>query len=119
MIKTLDEKKHQNLNKKIQYIADAAEVGLFFIFTIGLSAIATASIVSTSDPFFDFMDTVEGWAQGPLGIGLAVTSIIIGGARAVGNNNPFSALAGVALGAFIAWGPSVVKGLISGGAVII
>lgn len=89
-----------------------------FVAAMLATALAFAT-VATGDPFADFLDTVEGWAQGALGVGIAITSVIFGAIRAVGNNNPMSALAGLALAAFIHWGPGIIRDMILGtGAVL-
>lgn len=91
---------------------------LAFVALLMTVPLAMAGTVDSNDPFESFMSTVEDWAQGGLGVGLAIASVLIGAARAVGNNNPMSALAGVALAAFIHWGPTVIVDLILDGAII-
>jgi conjugal transfer pilus assembly protein TraA len=93
------------------------KISLFFASML-VSALTFAAI-ATDDPFADFLDTVEGWAQGALGVGIAITSVIFGAIRAVGNNNPMSALAGLALAAFIHWGPGIIRDMIIGSGAVL
>lgn len=85
------------------------------------AGVATATTVPASwaaDAFGSFYTTVDGWASGPLGVGLAVTSVLVGAGHAIGKNAPMSALTGVALGALIHWGPTIILVLITGGTVL-
>lgn len=97
-------------NRPLVKMADKVLAFIAFMVT---STFALAS-VATDDPFADFLTTVEGWAQGALGVGIAITSVIFGAVRAVGNNNPMSALGGLALAAFIHWGPTIIREMIIG-----
>lgn len=76
---------------------------------------ATASVKS-DDAFFSFYDTVNGWATGGLGVGLATTMLVMGGAIGVAKNSPMPALTGVAGAAFLHWGPQIIKSIMLGGA---
>lgn len=60
-----------------------------------LSSPAFAKNTGEDDAFKVFMDKVTGWTQGPLGIGLATTMLLIGGAIGVAMNTPVPALSGV------------------------
>lgn len=82
------------------------------------TAMVWAGTASSDDPFLDFLTTVEDWSSGALGVGIAITSVIFGAVRAVGNNNPMSALAGLALAAFIHWGPTIIKTMILGSSAV-
>lgn len=79
---------------------------------------AHAGTVNTDDAFYSFMTTVEGWLRGGLGIGLALLSLLLGAAIGVAKNSPMPTLSGVALAAFIHWGPGIIKNLILAGALI-
>lgn len=87
--------------------ADAATTGL----STGGTAIA-------ADGFDDFEASMLEWVQGPLGVGLAVTSLLVGGGIGILRSTPLPAVAGLALAAFFAWGPSVIVALVGGGAVV-
>jgi conjugal transfer pilus assembly protein TraA len=91
---------------------------LAFITLLFASTLAMAAIAS-DDPFADFLDTIEGWAQGALGVGVSIAAVLFGAIRAVGNNNPMTALGGIALAAFIHWGPTVIRDIILGSGAII
>jgi conjugal transfer pilus assembly protein TraA len=69
----------------------------------------------TEDAFQVFMDTVVGWTQGPLGIGLATTMLLMGGAIGVSKNSPMPALSGIAGAAFLNYGPDIIKSIMSQG----
>jgi len=84
----------------------------------GLSAPAFASQASEDDAFKEFMDTVTDWTQGPLGIGLATTMLLMGGAIGVSKNSPMPALSGIAGAAFLNYGPEIIQKIMSKGALI-
>lgn len=93
-----------------------------------LAVSATPAIASTSGTgggnavsssgFDDFEASVLSWINGPLGVGLAVTSLMVGGGVGIMQATPMPAIAGLALAAFFAWGPSVIVSLVSGGAMV-
>jgi len=111
----MDPMKQDDVKKPVVKAIDKAV--LFLAAMLG-AAVAWAAD-TTNDPFADFLNTVEDWASGALGTGIAITSVIFGAVRAVGNNNPMSALAGLALAAFIHWGPGIIRDLVLDGAVLI
>jgi conjugal transfer pilus assembly protein TraA len=80
------------------------------------SAPAFAKGATSDDAFKVFMDTVVGWTQGPLGIGLATTMLLMGGAIGVAKNSPMPALSGVAGAAFLNYGPDIIQSIMSKGA---
>lgn len=87
---------------------------------LGLAAFALATpafaaTMQSNDAFYTFYETVAGWAGGPLGVGLATTMLIMGGAIGVAKNSPMPALSGIAGAAFLHWGPSIIKDLIMNG----
>ena len=84
--------------------------------TLGLSAAAYAGTVDTNDAFYQFYQTVDGWATGALGVGLATTMLIMGGAIGVAKNSPMPALTGIGGAAFLHWGPQIIKNLMLNGA---
>lgn len=79
---------------------------------------AMAGTVDTGDAFYTFYETVDGWAGGALGVGLATTMLIMGGAIGVAKNSPMPALTGIAGAAFLHWGPQIIKQLLLNGAVL-
>ncbi len=90
---------------------------------LGLSALALsatapvlAATADSTDAFKIFMDTVVGWTQGPLGIGLATTMLLMGGAIGVAKNSPMPALSGIAGAAFLNYGPDIIQTIMSKGA---
>jgi conjugal transfer pilus assembly protein TraA len=80
-----------------------------------LASQAFAKQMDTGDSFYTFYDTVDGWASGPLGVGLATTMLIMGGGIGVAKNSPMPALSGIAGAAFLHWGPKIIKDLIMNG----
>lgn len=64
--------------------------------------------------FDQFANTVLTWSQGGLGIGLAITAILIGAGIAVMKNSPLPVLAGIVLAAFLHWGPVIIVTLLTG-----
>jgi len=95
----------------------ATRVGVLLL-CAGAAAPAMASTTNTSDPFYTFSNTVQGWVAGPLGVGLAVTMLIIGAGIGVAKNSPMPALSGVAGAAFLHWGPTVITTMMGNGAVV-
>jgi conjugal transfer pilus assembly protein TraA len=82
------------------------------------AAPAFAAGADSSDAFHIFMETVVGWTQGPLGIGLATTMLLMGGAIGVAKNSPMPALSGIAGAAFLNYGPDIIKTIMARGALI-
>lgn len=83
----------------------------------GLLAFSVAAHAGTTDDAFtEFMDTVIGWATGPLGVGLAVTMLLIGAGMGVARNSPLPALSGIAAAAILHWGPTIITEIMAGGA---
>lgn len=86
--------------------------------TLATPAIALAGTVSTTDPFYSFTETLQAWLSGGLGVGLAFASVAMGAITAVATHKHIMALGGVALAAFIHWGPPIIMSLITAGAVL-
>lgn len=92
--------------------------------TLGQTAVATgllmmsAGALASEDEFSTFRDTVVGWAEGPLGVGLSVLMLLVGAGTGVARNSPLPALSGIAAAAILHWGPGVIDGIMSSGAVI-
>lgn len=76
---------------------------------ISLSSMAMANSMSQDDAFYEFADTVTDWTTGPLGVGLATTMLLMGGAIGVAKNSPMPALTGIAGAAFLHWGPDIIQ----------
>lgn len=90
-------------------------VGALALFS---ASFASASDVAASDAFYEFAHTVIGWTGGGLGVGLATTMLLMGGAIGVAKNSPMPALTGVAGAAFLHWGPSIITQIMMNGALI-
>lgn len=67
------------------------------------------------DAFQTYYDTVKAWTGGALGMGLATTMLLMGGAMGVARNSPMPALSGIAGAAFLKWGPDVIYNIMKGG----
>jgi conjugal transfer pilus assembly protein TraA len=90
--------------------------GLALATLAAMSAPAFAKTANADEPFKVFMDTVVGWTQGPLGVGLATTMLLMGGAVGVAKNSPMPALSGIAGAAFLNYGPDIIKSIMTQGA---
>lgn len=90
----------------------SAVVGGLFV-----SASAFAGQMDTQDAFYGFYDTVNHWAQGPLGTGLATTMLLVGAGTGVARNSPMPALSGIAGAAFLHWGPGIITNMMANGMV--
>jgi conjugal transfer pilus assembly protein TraA len=88
---------------------------------LGATAAAPAAFagqMDQADAFYQFWQTVNGWTGGPLGVGLATTMLLLGGAYGVAKNSPMPALSGVAGAAFLHWGPNVIQNIMVGGGLV-
>lgn len=74
--------------------------------------------LDTGDAFYTFYETVNDWTGGPLGVGLATTMLLMGGAIGVAKNSPMPALTGIAGAAFLHWGPTVIHDIMVTGALV-
>jgi conjugal transfer pilus assembly protein TraA len=87
-----------------------------------LTLLATSAFagntLQASDSFIGFYDTVLGWTQGALGVGLATTMLLMGGAIGVAKNSPMPALTGIGGAAILHWGPDVIKSIMVTGGLI-
>ncbi len=81
-------------------------------------ALAFASTINTSDPFYGFYQFINSIATGALGTGLAITMLVVGGVAGVARNSPMPALAGIAGAVFFHWGPQVIERIMTNGALI-
>lgn len=96
-----------------------SKAGKVSVVLSGLLASSPAfAATNTSDPFYTFTQTVQNWANGPLGVGLATSMLLIGAGIGVAKNSPLPALSGVAGAAFLHWGPGVISTMMGSGAVI-
>ncbi|KWT98328.1 MULTISPECIES: TraA family conjugative transfer protein [unclassified Variovorax] len=84
----------------------------------GASPAVFAGQLDQNDAFYSFWKTVDGWTTGALGVGLATTMLLMGGAIGVAKNSPMPALTGIAGGAFLHWGPSIIQQIMVGGGLI-
>ena len=74
-----------------------------------LPVTAMAGTVDQNDAFYSFYTTMDAWAGGALGVGLATTMLVMGGAIGVAKNSPMPALSGIGGAAFLHWGPQIIK----------
>lgn len=88
---------------------------LLVVAILVLAGPAFANTMNAGDAFYTFYTTVSGWASGALGVGIAVTMLLMGGAIGVAQNSPMPALSGIAGAAFLHWGPTIIKELIMNG----
>lgn len=91
---------------------------LALVATAAASTAAVAGTVATDDTFYTFYNTVTEWTGGGLGIGLATTMLLMGGAIGVARNSPMPALTGIAGAAFLKWGPDIIQQIMVGGALV-
>lgn len=101
--------------RSVQFVRNRAIRAARFSSLVTLLAsapLALASTVTASDPFYDFMTTVQGWAAGALGVGLATTMLLLGAGIGVAKNSPMPALSGVAGAAFLHWGPTIITNVL-------
>ncbi len=103
--------------RKLSAVKSAALKALLVGVGLGASVPAMAAN-NSSDPFYTFSNTVQDWASGPLGVGLAVSMLLIGAGIGVAKNSPMPALSGVAGAAFLHWGPQIILTIMGNGAVI-
>jgi len=91
---------------------------LAFVAAALASSAALAGDVASDDTFFTFYDTVTSWTNGGLGIGLATTMLLMGGAIGVAKNSPMPALTGIAGAAFLKWGPDIIQQIMLNGGLV-
>lgn len=95
--------------------------GLAFLALTSLSlstSMAHAKALDTKDDFYDFWKTVDSWTSGALGVGLATTMLLMGGAIGVAKNSPMPALTGIAGAAFLHWGPDIIQQIMLSGGLV-
>lgn len=80
---------------------------------LALPAFAFANTGAPDAAMQQLFDSVMGWATGPLGVGLATTMLVMGGAIAVAKNSPMPALTGVMGAAFLHFGPGIIMNLMA------
>ncbi|MDO8416295.1 MAG: TraA family conjugative transfer protein [Agitococcus sp.] len=100
------------LYKSLKHLAVMAGISL------STSAAFAGNTLQSSDSFIGFYDTVLGWTQGALGVGLATTMLLMGGAIGVAKNSPMPALTGIGGAAILHWGPDVIKSIMVTGGLI-
>jgi conjugal transfer pilus assembly protein TraA len=82
----------------------------------GALLMACASLAfagTTGTEFLNFYNLVLGWAEGYLGRGLAIASLIIGVGIGMVRGTIMPAMVGVGIALIFAVGPSVVNGIVS------
>lgn len=92
---------------------------------LALASIATPALAVTingaggqavaQSAFDSFARTVVGWVSGPLGIGLAITAMIIGAVAGLMKSTAMPAVVGVGVAAIFAWGPGIISSMITDG----
>lgn len=88
------------------------------LLTAATNAAMANQLQESDDAFYKFWETVNGWTTGALGVGLATTMLLMGGAIGVAKNTPMPALTGIAGAAFLNWGPQVIQSIMLGGTLI-
>jgi conjugal transfer pilus assembly protein TraA len=99
-----------NLTKKLRGTVAAISAAV-----LAAPAMASTTAGGSSDAFYTFYETVQGWTGGALGMGLATTMLLMGGAIGVAKNTPMPALTGVAGAAFLHWGPDIIRTIMVNG----
>lgn len=89
-----------------------------FLAAMLASSFAMAGTVDSNDAFYSFYTAVDGFVGGALGVGLAITMLLMGGVAGVARNSPMPALSGVAGAAFLHWGPEIIQSLMLSGSLI-
>lgn len=85
-----------------------------------LAPVAASASLSTGtaiaqNSFDNFAQSILSWIQGPLGIGLALVALVIGGGAGIMKSSPMTALSGVGMAAFFAWGPDIIIQMVNDG----
>lgn len=90
------------------------------VLVCGLMAVspAFAGSLSSSDTFYDLVQTLLTWINGGLGIALALASVLIGAGVAVIKSSPLAMVVGIAIAALLHWMPSIIINLMTNGAVL-
>ena len=83
-----------------------------------LSQMAMAGTVNNSDPFYQFLQAVQSYAKGAMGIGLCIVALLFGAIVGIGQNSPTAALTGVGFAIFVYFGPGIISSIFSAGAVL-
>lgn len=104
-------------NKKL-WSAGGIGVAALAAMEPALANIVPAAGAVATTAFDSFRDTVLAWTQGPLGIGLAITMMLMGAGIGVAKNSPLPALSGVAGAAFLTWGPEIIDAMMTSAAVL-
>lgn len=79
---------------------------------------ASAAAPAADDPFIDFYTAVDSYANGGLGVGLAIVAMLLGGGIGIVRSTAIPALTGVFLAAIFAWGPDVILSIMTDGAIV-
>jgi conjugal transfer pilus assembly protein TraA len=89
---------------------------LLLISMLVVPALAFAVSGNPADPqaaFAEINKSLIDWMTGPLGTGLGVTMLVMGGAIAVAKNSPMPALTGVAGAAFLHFAPAIIMNIMA------
>ena len=82
------------------------------------SANAAAAAGTKPDKFYEFYDFVNKAVGGGLGIGIALTSLLVGAGIGAAKSSAMPAIAGIVLASIIGFGPSIMGNLINSGALV-
>lgn len=91
--------------------------GAAFAGTTATSTTGSTTAIA-SDAFDGFSATVHAWANGGLGTGISLLTLLVGAGMGVARNSPMPALAGVGTAAFLRWGPEIITTMITNGALV-
>ena len=92
--------------KKFKIIAASIALSL-------VSTIASASTMAPTENFYKFYEFIDTSLNGPLGLGLAFTALLIGGGIGAAKSSAMPALTGIVIAAFFGFGPGVAADLMS------
>ena len=92
--------------------------GLVSASTASMATSITDSTGANPDKFYEFYDFVNKAVGGGLGIGIALTSLLVGAGIGAAKSSAMPAIAGIVLASIIGFGPSIMGGLINSGALV-
>lgn len=104
--------------KSLSKIAKACVPALFAVSSVAFASTDTSDGALAADAFDSFSNTVNAWAQGGLGTGISLLTLLVGAGMGVARNSPLPALAGVGTAAFLRWGPEIITKMVTSGALI-
>ena len=87
-----------------------------FFLTPTLASATTG--MSSSDNFYKFYEFINNAVTGGLGIGIALTSLLVGAGIGAAKSSAMPAIAGIVLASIIGFGPGIIVELIASGTLI-